>query len=791
MLLRVFIAGILVFAPLVTPSVTAAQGNVAANSGQKPNVILILADDLGYAEIEPFGGTFAKTPNLAQLRREGMKFNRFYSNPLCGPTRSSLMTGLYSQRFGFRVNCDVSTASPKGMPTEVSTLGNIMRSAGYSTWHVGKWHLGYDADTNYPTKRGFDYYLGPFEEQTAWQRRNPTLHENNSKRQFSGHPTEIYGNKVVDIIRQNAGTGKPFFINYWDTAPHGPNQPLPRWLNGYQDKNSVYTKYAAEITGLDEQVGKIVTALKETGQWNNTVLVFMSDNGIPSSLLTFSNNGGLRGNKSGVFEGGVRSPMLISWPAAVAAGSETSLVSHVTDIAPTFSEIAGVTGAASDGRSIVPTLRGQAQQPRDIFFENKTLDLLNGAFISGEWKYVWNKGNEYLFNLSTDPGEKTDLKNSRPVEFTTLKTRYWGTRTALAEVPYQFTRSSRGTASFPVKTISAKSGSDIGYLAGSSVLNISGWEFSFDSWIRLDGNGGNKRRNIINSFGNFRFEVMENGRPRATWKETAKNGTVTERFLEVGTALRNDTWQHIALVLDATPSHAKSGAVRIYIDGKNAGSGKRTGDIITTGQFTIANTPSTQRPLLGELYQPRISTAAWLPAEVAWFAGSKPIALGAGGNTAQAGFPQFGLDVLPLTGADYDNYGSYTYTLLSSDGEVEYNYSVTILENNFVGYPDENGVIVLPFDQPQNITLSVTNGIDTLTRELSPEDFATAGGHIIDRGLLKNLDPESSPDSAPDSYMDPVRAGGQLVLILCLVVLGGFGIYLMMTTRDADEIQAK
>jgi arylsulfatase A-like enzyme len=416
----------------------------------KPNIVVILADDLGNADLG-YRGSDIKTPNIDKLAKEGVRLESFHGMPVCTPARAALMTGRYPMRYGLQTLVIFPNHS-YGLPTDERTLPQALQEAGYHTAMVGKWHLGHADKKYWPQNRGFDHFYGNtvgevdyFTHQrsgiTDWQRDGKFISE-------QGYVTTLFGDEAVKVIEEQDKT-KPFFLYFASLAPHAPYQAPQADADRYAStiKDPTRRTYAAMITSLDDQVGRIVAALEKRGLRENTLIIFSSDNGGPRSAVVASgahskeeraasgvtqeslpaSNGELRGGKGSLYEGGVRTPTLFNWPGRL----EPRIVNeplHMVDIMPTALALAGGTANPADkpldGEDIWATVAEGRPSPHDDILVN--VEAFRGAVIKGKWKLIkiaLLPGKTELFDLTTDPGEKANVADQNPEVVRDLETR--------------------------------------------------------------------------------------------------------------------------------------------------------------------------------------------------------------------------------------------------------------------------------------------------------------------------------------------------------------------------------
>lgn len=428
------------------------------NENPKPNIIYILADDLGYGDLGSYGQEKIHTPNLDRMASEGMRFTRHYSgSTVCAPSRSSLLTGLHTGHTYIRGNREVKPEGQHPLHAEAFTFAEAMKEAGYVTGAFGKWGLGMAGTEGGPNEQGFDQFFG-FLCQRYAHRYYPTyLWENDRKYPLEGndwdqtvtYAPDVIHEKTLDFIRNHADTS--FFLYVPAIIPHAeilaPEDSLldiykgkfgeePHQGNdygaddfkipGYASQEIPHAVFAAMVTRLDRQVGQIIDLIEDLGLTDNTIIMFTSDNGPHleggADPDFFDSNGPLKGYKRDLYEGGIRVPFIVKWPGKVRAGSVSDHISAFWDIFPTLSDIAGAPGPEkTDGISFVPELIGQGEQPEHSFLYWEFHER-NGraAVLSGDWKLIrYNVLNQdeislELYNLADDPGEENNIAESHP-----------------------------------------------------------------------------------------------------------------------------------------------------------------------------------------------------------------------------------------------------------------------------------------------------------------------------------------------------------------------------------------
>ncbi len=402
---------------------------------QRPNVVLVFVDDLGYRDAGFTGGTEAETPNLDRLAAEGVVFaNGYATHPFCGPSRAGLLTGRYAARFGNDQNFAYAPDDPEhGLPVEETTFAARLQGAGYRTGLVGKWQLG-AAEPFHPRNRGFDSFYGflagghDYYESGGDADGDPyllPLEENGEAVEFDGYLTDALTERATAFI--GARDDAPFFLYLAYNAPHEPLQAPAALIRKYSHvEDEERRAYLAMVESLDENVGRVLAALEAAGKRENTIVFFLSDNGGVAPLLggrDWADNGALRDGKTSLHEGGVRVPFIASWPARWPRGLRYEPPVISLDIAATALAQAGVAPDAErppDGVDLDPFLRGQAAgEPHEaLFWRQWSADAEGYAWAvrAGRWKLVRDaaSGEGGLYDLHADPGETRDLSAAEP-----------------------------------------------------------------------------------------------------------------------------------------------------------------------------------------------------------------------------------------------------------------------------------------------------------------------------------------------------------------------------------------
>lgn len=422
-----------------------AVADLKAQSKKLPNVIFIMADDLGIGDLGCYGQKYIKTPNIDALAKQGIRFSQHYAGaPVCGPSRSSLITGQHTGHTAIRGNILESTKDgdlfDAPLPKDKITLAEVMKQRNYATACIGKWGLGGPNSEGSPNKQGFDYFFGFLNQVDAHRYYPEFMYENAEKLIYN---KKIYSHdameqKALDFIDKNQK--KPFFLYFVPTIPHAdlkvPDDNVGIYEDLFPEKSFVadpsgsgfhsqekpIATYASMVSRLDKTVGKIMKELKSFGIDSNTIVIFTSDNGVHNKAGynpdILDSNGPFRGIKRDMYEGGIRSPYIVSWPQKIKAGTASFHVSAFYDLLPTLCDILKVKPPKNiDGISFLPALTGVGKQKNHDFLywelhENGGLQ----AVLKNNWKLIRfdvdNKKYRYeLYNLNSDPGEMMDVAN--------------------------------------------------------------------------------------------------------------------------------------------------------------------------------------------------------------------------------------------------------------------------------------------------------------------------------------------------------------------------------------------
>lgn len=407
------------------PATTRAQRNQSATG--RPNIIFILADDLGWGELGCYGSDKIKTPSIDRLAAEGMRFTAAYcGTSVCAPSRAALMTGLHMGHNPIRANREVKPEGQMPLPPGTITVAQLLKDAGYKTGTVGKWGLGFPGSGSEPTDRGFDFNFGYNCQREAHHYYPQHLWRNKERVPLDGktYSHDLMMREALAWVRAQAGQPQPFFLYLAATIPHA-NYEVPE-LGIYADKPwpDGEKRIAAMITRLDHCIGQLLDLLRQTGADRNTLIFFASDNGAMGSnqehqLEFFNSNGPWRAFKRSLYEGGLRVPALAWWPGKIKPGQVNDTPWAFWDFLPTAADVAGVKlpqAFRTDGISIKPLLLGKQLPQREYLYWELHERFFQQALRAGEWKAVRpaiNKPVE-LYNLKTDPAETTDLAAKHP-----------------------------------------------------------------------------------------------------------------------------------------------------------------------------------------------------------------------------------------------------------------------------------------------------------------------------------------------------------------------------------------
>src|SRR5262245_8649885 len=405
------------------------SSSAIAQSAPRPPIVYAVADDQGWKYVG-FHGSDIKTPTLDQLTKRHVRLDKLYAQPMCTPTRAALMTGRYPHRYGLQTMV-IPSAGTYGLATDEWLLPQALKEAGYRTASVGKWHLGHADRKYWPRQRGFDYHYGPLLGEIDyfthsahgtrdWFRDNQPLKE-------QGYVTQLLGRNAARLI-EGHDPATPLFLYLTFTSPHAPYQAPKSYLDQYAHiADPARRAYAAMITVMDDEIGRVLRALDKRQMRQNTLVLFQSDNGGPRSAKFTgeidmskstipADNGPYREGKGTLYEGGTRVVALANWPGRIPPASVVNQPLHVVDMYPTLAGLAGATLIKSkplDGLDMWPTISDGKPSPRpEVVY---AVEPFRAALRQGDWKLVWQAtlpSRVELFNLADDPGEKINLAES-------------------------------------------------------------------------------------------------------------------------------------------------------------------------------------------------------------------------------------------------------------------------------------------------------------------------------------------------------------------------------------------
>ncbi len=399
---------------------------------RRPNVVILLADDMGWGDAGMNGAPDIATPNIDRIASQGVRFTQFYANaPECTPTRCSLLTGRYQHRVG-GLECAIGVNNvgrydeaewlqkrgELGLPSSEVSFARILKDSGYDTACFGKWHLGYDEKFS-PNRHGFDEHLGILGGNADYFTHqelggSSRLVHNGKPDARKAYLTDVFADAAIDWLK--ARRDRPFLLYLPFNAPHAPIQD-PNEFDPKTGTAPVRDKhrpvYAKVMSRLDQRIGDVLRQLDSMPGAEDTLVLFMSDNGADAN----GRNLPYRGNKSRVFEGGIRVPCCVRWPKLLPAGKTIDQVGMSMDILPTILAATGVkapAGRTLDGMNLLPQLQDGVSVPRTVFWRYKRAGEVRKAVRHGDWKYINDSGQELLFNLARDESEKDDLLEAEP-----------------------------------------------------------------------------------------------------------------------------------------------------------------------------------------------------------------------------------------------------------------------------------------------------------------------------------------------------------------------------------------
>lgn len=426
----------------------------------KPNILLIMADDLGYNDLAINNdNTQIDTPNMDQLARDGVRFTRHYASTVCSPARAALLTGYHPERLGYLPN-------GRGISPAIETLPERLQQEGYTTWHIGKWHIGDLERTAWPDHQGFDHWFGFLNQWrlagvhvggelqlTTPRYQNPWLQgDTEPGRNFTGHLENILTDKAITVLSELNAAQAPWFLNLWYYAPHSPITPASEFAQNYPDTPA--GKYQALVNQLDHNVGRVLTHLEQIGALQNTLIVLVSDNGGTNSAM--DNNAPFSGAKATMTEGGMRTPLVIKWPDSAMNGQVIADVVSIEDIYPTVLESIGVTPLAGlDGDSFYTAV----EQRVSIGVKERYWDALmtadwtshTGLSADGRWRLLqwypfWGAmPDPMIFDLELDPTSALPVVPPPPLQLTQMTDNYRAWYTDVHTVKTNFVANTNGS----------------------------------------------------------------------------------------------------------------------------------------------------------------------------------------------------------------------------------------------------------------------------------------------------------------------------------------------------------
>ncbi|MDE0740433.1 MAG: arylsulfatase [Planctomycetota bacterium] len=421
---------------LLVSALLASGAELFATPAKRPNLVILVADDLGWNDVG-YHGSDIRTPAIDRLAKSGVQLDRFYVCPICSPTRAGLLTGRYPHRFGLR-NTVIPPWRKFGLDLSEQTLPEVFAKAGYKRRAcIGKWHLGHYKRAYHPIERGFTHFYGHYNGAidyfTHLREGERDWHRNFEPSADAGYSTELLGDEAVRFIK-GSPEGEPFLLYLPFNAPHGPLQAQRKYLDeyGYDEKAGTFKKkgaakddygaegqgnrkrqtFAAMVTAMDTQIGRILDTLDSEGLAENSIVLFFSDNG--AALKIGGSNKPLPGGKHSVHEGGVRVPAVIRWPAGLHGSRKFDTLMGYIDVLPTLLGLAGREkpdgGKPLDGIDLSGVLRGKTKAPDRTFY------LGQKAVISQQWKLIEGK----LYRIDTDPTERKDVSAANPAVLSRL-----------------------------------------------------------------------------------------------------------------------------------------------------------------------------------------------------------------------------------------------------------------------------------------------------------------------------------------------------------------------------------
>src|SRR5215472_3926257 len=423
-------------------SAQANSSSEAERPARQPNIVHIVADDLGWKDVGFNGATDIKTPNLDKLAETGARLEQFYVQPMCTPTRAALMTGRYPFRYGLQTIV-IPTAAGYGLDTTEWLMPQCLKEAGYNTAIIGKWHLGHADKKFWPKQRGFDYQygamIGELDYFTHEEHGVLDFFRDNKPVREKGYTTQLLGEDAVKYINAQ-DPSKPFYLYLTFNAPHTPYQAPQQYIDRYKNIAEPTRRiYAAMVMCMDDEIGRVVDALDKKGVRDNTLIIFQSDNGgTKSKMFTGQmadvskiqipcDNGPYRDGKGMLYEGGTLVCALANWPGHIKPGSTVDGIIHAVDMYPTLAKLAGASTAKCkplDGMDVWQTISEGKPSPRTEIIYN--IEPFRAAVRDRDWKLVWRTilpSNVELYNIAEDPYENNNLAGAHPDKVAAMQQR--------------------------------------------------------------------------------------------------------------------------------------------------------------------------------------------------------------------------------------------------------------------------------------------------------------------------------------------------------------------------------
>ena len=402
--------------------------SISAEKPARPNIIILLADDLGYGDLACYGHRHIQSPHLDRLAKDGIRFTDFYAAaPVCSPSRAGLLTGRTPSRMG--IHDWIPAKSPVHLPRDEVTIAALLKGVGYQTCHVGKWHLNglFNSQKQpQPNDHGFDHWMAT-QNNAGYSHENPVNFVRNGERvgETKGFSSDLIVDEAVQWLQDRKDTN-PFFLNLWFHSTHEPVATSKQYADLYAEvMHPDKAQYFGNVTQMDAAIGRLLKYLEDQQLAENTLILFSSDNG-PETLNRYKGGnrshgspGSLRGMKLWLYEGGIRVPGILRWPAQVKAGQVIATPVHFCDLLPTLCELAGAElphQRALDGVSLVPLLRGEnLSRSRPLYWQyNRALGASNLAVRDGDWKLLADAEALELYNIEEDPKETRLLNSDEP-----------------------------------------------------------------------------------------------------------------------------------------------------------------------------------------------------------------------------------------------------------------------------------------------------------------------------------------------------------------------------------------